>query len=119
MVGVYHKFLFAASIASAALDQPDKQDSSAARDALALELSPGDVAKRRSARRVACAYGHASVAGLQYLGSDGKGACDGLGFRGLGFSDLIEHRSFWGSGRPLGALEPSKKVGGFAPHLSK
>ena len=46
-------------------------------------------------------------------------AADGLGFRGLGFNDLIENRSFWGSGRPLGALEPSKKVGGFAPHLFK
>ncbi len=46
-------------------------------------------------------------------------AADGLGFRGLGFSDLIENRSFWVSERPLGAVEPSKKVGGFAPHLFK
>ena len=28
----------------------------------------------------------------------------------------MEHLSFWGSGRPLGALEASKHVGGFAPH---
>jgi hypothetical protein len=41
------------------------------------------------------------------------------GFSRLGFIDLIENQSFWGSVRPLGALEPSKKVGGFAPHLFK
>ncbi len=46
-------------------------------------------------------------------------AADGLRFRGLGFSDLIENRSFWGSGQPLGALEPSKNVEDFAPHLFK
>ncbi len=32
----------------------------------------------------------------------------------LGFSALAENQSFGGSGRPLGALKPSKKVGGFA-----
>ena len=31
--------------------------------------------------------------------------------------DLAESRSFSGSGRPRGALQPSEKVGGFAPHL--
>ena len=36
---------------------------------------------------------------------------------GWGFNDLMENPSFWGSGRPLGALEPSRKVG-VAPHLS-
>ncbi len=44
-------------------------------------------------------------------------AADGLGFGRLGFNDLTENRSFGGSGRALGALEPSKKVGGEAPHL--
>ena len=44
-------------------------------------------------------------------------AADGFGFSRLGFSDLIEHRSFWGSGQPLGALAPFSKVGGEAPHL--
>ena len=44
-------------------------------------------------------------------------AADGLGFSRLGFSDLAEILSFWGSGRSLGALEPSKKVAGEAPHL--
>ncbi len=38
------------------------------------------------------------------------------GFSRWGFCDLIEHRSFWGSGRPLRALEASKHMGGFAPH---
>ena len=37
------------------------------------------------------------------------------GFSRWGFNDLMENRSLWGSGRPLGALEPSKKVGGEAP----
>ncbi len=50
-------------------------------------------------------------------GGQVKSADDGLGFRRLGFSDLIENLSFWGSGRALGAVEPSKKVGGEAPHL--
>ncbi len=31
-----------------------------------------------------------------------KSAADGLGFMGLVFSDVIEHRPFWGSGRSLG-----------------
>ena len=41
-------------------------------------------------------------------------AADGLEFRGLGFNDFIENPSLWESGRPLEALEPSKKVGGFS-----
>ena len=40
-------------------------------------------------------------------GAETGSAADGLGFRGLGFSDLAENRSFWRSGRPLGALKPS------------
>ena len=31
--------------------------------------------------------------------------------------DVVENRSFSGSGLPLGALKPSREVGGFAPHL--
>ena len=42
-------------------------------------------------------------------------AADGWGFSRLGFSDLTENWSFWGSGRPLGALEPFKKGGGLRP----
>ena len=34
-----------------------------------------------------------------------------------GVLDLAENRLFSGSGRPRGALKPSKKVGGFAHHL--
>ena len=41
------------------------------------------------------------------------------GFSRWGFSDLIENRSFWGSGRSRAAGRPFKKVGGFAPHLFK
>jgi hypothetical protein len=41
------------------------------------------------------------------------GGCP-MEFSRWGFSDLMENMSFWGSGRPLGALEPSKKVGGEA-----
>jgi len=36
-----------------------------------------------------------------------------------GFSDLIEHRSFWGSGRPPGGPETLKKIGTKAPYLFK
>ncbi len=39
------------------------------------------------------------------------------GFSRWGFNDLMENLSFLGSGRPMGALEPSKKVGGEAPSL--
>ncbi len=49
-----------------------------------------------------------------FLGS----AADGWGFSRLRFSDFIENWLFWGSGRPLGALEPSKKAVGETPHLS-
>ncbi len=52
-----------------------------------------------------------------YAGSLSQSAAARWGFSRRGFSDLIENRSFWGSGRPLVILEPSKKVGGFAPHL--
>ena len=31
--------------------------------------------------------------------------------------DLVEHRSVSGSGRPRGALKPSKEVGGEAPYI--
>ena len=41
------------------------------------------------------------------------------GLAGGGFSDLMENRSFWGSGRPQAAQKPFKKVGGFAPYLLK
>ncbi len=44
-------------------------------------------------------------------------AADGLGFRRLGFTDLIDNQPFKGSGWPLGTSEPSKKVGGEAPYL--
>ena len=32
-----------------------------------------------------------------------------------GVRDLAENLSYWGSGRPRGALKPSEKVGGEAP----
>ena len=35
------------------------------------------------------------------------------------FNDLVEHRSFWGSGEPRAAQKPFEKVGGFAPYLFK
>ncbi len=60
-----------------------------------------------------CSWIQATAGSRGTLGS----AADELGFRGLGMSDLIENRSFWRSGRPLETLEPSKEVGGFAPHL--
>ena len=37
------------------------------------------------------------------------------GLADIGVWDLAENRWFSGSGRPRGALKPSKKVGGFAP----
>jgi len=33
--------------------------------------------------------------------------------------DLMENRSFWGSGRPRAAQNPFEKVGGKAPYLLK
>ena len=39
------------------------------------------------------------------------------GFSRAGFSDLMENRSFWGSGWLRAAQKPFKKVGGFAPYL--
>ena len=36
-------------------------------------------------------------------------------FGGWGVSDFFENLSFWGSGRPRGALKPSKKAGGLRP----
>ncbi len=51
------------------------------------------------------------------LPHDWMSAAARWGFGRWGFNALMENRSFWGSGRPLGALEPSKQVGGFAPHL--
>ena len=41
------------------------------------------------------------------------------GFSKGALSDLMENRSFWGSGRPQAAQKPFKKVGGLAPHLFK
>ena len=35
------------------------------------------------------------------------------------FSDLMENRSFWGSGRPRAAQKAFKKVEGKAPYLFK
>ena len=46
-------------------------------------------------------------------------AAAGWGFKRWGFGDLIENRSFWGSGRPRAAQKPFKKVGCFAPYLFK
>ena len=41
------------------------------------------------------------------------------GFRRGRFSDLMENRSFWGSGQPRAARKPFEKVGGKAPYPSK
>ena len=45
------------------------------------------------------------------------GGCQ-MGVYQRGVLDLAENRSFLGSGRPRGALKPSKEVGGDAPQLS-
>ncbi len=42
-------------------------------------------------------------------------AADGLGFRGMGFGDLIENRSCWGSGLPLGGFRTIQEGGGLRP----